>query len=68
MLSHERTAALRQTTKNRHGTWARLLRNQLEGTIVHLQRDAETEEEQRDIRRLWDMLNDICMKHSRKAG
>jgi hypothetical protein len=68
LASHETAAALRLMDKGRHDKWSKLLRSQLEGTFVHLQRDAQTEEERRDIRRLWDLLNDICAKHSRRAS
>jgi len=68
MLAHERAAALRAITKQRHAKWSGMLRSDLEGRIAQLQREAETEEERRDIRRLWDLLNTICAKHSRRAG
>jgi hypothetical protein len=68
LLSHERTAALRLVTRNRHGTWSRHVRSFIESQLVQLQREAETEEERRDVRRLWDMMNDICAKHKRRSG
>lgn len=67
LAAHETAAALRAMDKRRHDQWSKLLRSQLEGTFGHLQRDAQTEEERRDIRRLWDLMNDICAKHTRRA-
>lgn len=67
MLAHERNAALRAMDHRRHAEWSRRLRSDLENPIVHLRREASTEEERRDVRRLWDLLNDICAKHNRRA-
>lgn len=67
MLSRERTAALRLVTRNRARRWGRHVRSELEQRIGYLRLDAETEEERRDVRRLHDLMNDICAKHERKA-
>jgi hypothetical protein len=68
MLAHERNAALRAIAKQRHARWSGKLRSDLEGRIAQLQREAETEEERRDVRRMWDLLNTICAKHARRSG
>lgn len=68
LKAHETAAALRAMDKRRHDTWSKLLRSELEVRITYLQRGAQTEEERRDIRRLWDLMNDICAKHTRRAS
>jgi hypothetical protein len=67
LQAHETSAALRAMTKRRHATWAAELSG-LGAPLASLQREAETAEERRDIRRIWALLTDICEKHSRRAG
>lgn len=68
MMHHEKVAALRLVTKNRAKTWASRVRSEIEPRMNYLRMDAETEEERRDVRRLWDLMNDICGKHDRRAN
>lgn len=65
---HEKVAALRLVTKNRAKTWSGRVRSELENRFNYLRMDAETDEERRDVQRLWDLMNDICGKHARKAA
>lgn len=51
-----------------HQEWSRRVRSEIEPRITYLRLDAATEEQQRDVRRLWDLMNDICGKHDRKAA
>jgi hypothetical protein len=68
MRYHEKVAALRLVTKNRARTWSSRVRNEIEQRLSYLRMDAETEEEKRDVQRLWDVMNAICAKHDRKAA
>lgn len=65
---HEKVEALRLVTKNRARTWGGRVRSEIEQRLNYLRMDAETEEERRDVQRLWDLMNDICGKHARKAA
>lgn len=58
----------RHEEAERHKAWSRRVRSEIEPRMNYLQLDAKTEEENRDIRRLWDLMNDICGKHERKAA
>lgn len=69
MLSaHETKAALAGITKRRHGIWSQRVRSELEQKLNYLRLDADTDEERRDVQRLWDLMNDVCAKHARRAG
>lgn len=61
----ERPSAM---TKQKHDAWGKKVRYEIEPHIASLKREAETEEEHRDVRRLWDLMNDICSKHARRAA
>jgi hypothetical protein len=68
LAAHETAAELRATAQRRHGTWSRHVRLALESLLGHLMRDAQTTEERKDIRRLIDLMNDICAKHDRRSS
>lgn len=65
---HEKVAALRLVTKNRAKTWSGRVRSEIENHLNYLRMDAETDEERRDVQRLWDLMNSICRKHARKVA
>lgn len=67
MPSHEVQAHLSAIRRQEAQNFARAVRLDLEANIERLLRQAETEEQRKDMRRLWDLMNDICAKHQRRA-
>lgn len=53
--------------RERSRTWSNRIRSELEQKLGYLRLDAQTEEEQRDVRRMVDLMNDICEKHRRRS-
>jgi hypothetical protein len=51
-----------------HEGWSRRVRTEIEGRLSYLKMDAETDEQHRDVQRLWDLMNSICAKHDRKSA
>lgn len=54
--------------KERSLAWSNRIRSELEQRLNYLKLDAATEEEERDVRRMADLMNDICEKHRRRSS
>jgi hypothetical protein len=67
MQVHEQKAHFQAKRRERASKFASNLRHELERSFTNLDRDCETEEERRDVHRLWTLMNQICAKHRRKA-
>jgi hypothetical protein len=67
MLAHEQKAHFQAKCRERAAKFAGSVRHDLERAISALNGTCETEEERRDIQKLWSLMNAICAKHSRKA-
>ena len=68
MLRYEQQQHFQAKRRERAAKFAGSVRHDLEKPISWLMQKAETEEERRDMRRLWTMMNNICAKHDRKAN
>jgi hypothetical protein len=68
MPLHEQKAVLQMIRRQRATKFAGLLRSEVESRLRDLLLGCVTEEEHRDIRRLLDLMNDICGKHAGRAG
>lgn len=69
MLRYEQQQHFQAKRRERAAKFSGRVRHDLEKRISWLMsHEAETEEERRDMRRLWDLMNSICAKHDRKAN
>lgn len=67
MLAHEKKAYFQAKRRERASQFSYNMRD-LERVLEALDRGCQTEEERRDIQRLWSLMNAICAKHDRKAN
>lgn len=67
MSVNEQKHHFRAKRRERADKFANALRHDLEGPISYLLQTCQSEEERRDVKRLWSVLTDICDKHRRKA-